>query len=78
MLMCLCYGISCHEIKKIVQGGVITTEGVQKECNAGTGCGCCLEALKQMVELEANKLEDMAMSTSHVTVERGSSRTRCP
>jgi bacterioferritin-associated ferredoxin len=78
MLMCLCYGISCYDIRKIVQAGVVTTEGVQKECNAGTGCGCCLEALKQMVELEANKLEDMAMSTSHVTVGRGSSRNQCP
>lgn len=77
MLMCLCYGISCHEIKKIVQGGIITAEGVQKECNAGTGCGCCLEALKQMVEVEANKLKNVTM-TPHVAVEQGNSRNRCP
>lgn len=78
MLMCLCYGISCHEIKKMVQEGVVTTEGIQKKCHAGTGCGCCLEALKVMVEIEANKIEETAMSTSHVTVGRGNSRGQCP
>lgn len=67
MLMCLCYGISCHEIKKIVQQGVITTEDVQKKCNAGMGCGCCLEALRQMVEEESTKLDDAPMNSSRAT-----------
>ncbi|WP_148697455.1 (2Fe-2S)-binding protein [Silvanigrella aquatica] len=78
MLMCLCYGISCHEIQKIVQGGIVTTEGVQNECNAGKGCGCCLEALTQMVEKEANKVCDLAMSTSHAAAVTSSSRNQCP
>ena len=78
MLMCLCYGISCHEIQKIVQAGVTTAEGVQKHCQAGTGCGCCLDALTQLVEIESNKLNDLTMSTSHEAVELGNSRNQYP
>lgn len=78
MLMCLCYGVSCHEIKKIVQGGVNTTEGVQEECKAGLGCGCCLEALKKMVECEAQRLRNASLSSSHAIVGQGNSRNQCP
>jgi bacterioferritin-associated ferredoxin len=76
MLMCLCYGISYNDIKKIVQTGVTTTENVQKHCQAGTGCGCCLEALTQLVEIETNKLNDLTMSTSHEAVELNNSRNQ--
>lgn len=79
MLMCLCYGISCSEIKKIVQSGIMTTEGVQNECQAGTGCGCCLDALKLMVESEANKQQnELTLTNAHAVVVRGSSRSQCP
>lgn len=78
MLMCLCYGISCHEIKKIVQSGIATTEGVQQECNAGMGCGCCVEALKRMVESEVDKLNTHSITSSHVAVALSNSRSRCP
>ena len=78
MLMCLCYGISCQEIQKIVQQGSFTTEEVQKECHAGMGCGCCLEALSKMVETEVRKQCDLTMNTSHAIVVQGSSRSQCP
>lgn len=80
MMMCLCYGVSCYEIKKIVQSGIVTTEGVQQKCFAGTGCGCCLEALTQMVELEVknNQKENISIDSSHVIVGQGSSRNQFP
>ncbi|BBH53161.1 (2Fe-2S)-binding protein [Fluviispira sanaruensis] len=77
MLMCLCYGISCHEIKKLMENGMTTTEDIQRECNAGLGCGCCLDALESMVESEGSKQDTHSMSSSHATVELNSSLNRC-
>ncbi|WP_161597553.1 (2Fe-2S)-binding protein [Fluviispira multicolorata] len=77
MLMCLCYGISCHEIKKLMENGKTTTEDIQRECNAGLGCGCCLDALVSMVESEVSKKGEISMSSSHAIAEPSSSLTRC-
>jgi bacterioferritin-associated ferredoxin len=62
MLMCLCYGVSCNQIKKIVQSGINTIEGVQKECGAGRGCGCCLESLEKIVNKELTKVVELTMN----------------
>jgi bacterioferritin-associated ferredoxin len=55
MLICLCYGISCREIKKLLECGIKTTQELQKKCPAGTGCGLCLDALKKMVRGEEHQ-----------------------
>lgn len=53
MLMCICYGVSCGEIKKMVCNGAHSIEAVQEKCSAGKGCGTCVQALCQMIQTES-------------------------
>ncbi|WP_158997905.1 (2Fe-2S)-binding protein [Pigmentibacter ruber] len=78
MLMCLCYGVSCKEIKNLVNQGFATTESVQEQCLAGTGCGCCLDALEKLVEAEANSIKFTQITTSHATAEQDNSLIQYP
>lgn len=79
MLMCLCYGISCNEIKSLVCEGIMTTEGIQEKCHAGTGCGCCLEELERLVANECCRIANTPqLITSHAPVEQDNSQVRYP
>ena len=74
MLMCLCYGVSNHEVTSLVKEGALTTEDVQQRCGAGMGCGCCLEALQCLVEQESSSILQTTRSSSHVTAGKGNSQ----
>jgi len=78
MLMCLCYGVSCHEIKTLIQDGAMTTEDVQLRCGAGMGCGCCLEALQNLVSQESTSILQSTKSSSHAFAGKGNSQGQCP
>jgi len=66
MFMCLCYSVSNHEIKTLVQDGASTVEDIQQHCGAGMGCGCCLEALQCLIEKEnATVLAQETRSSPH-------------
>ncbi|WGL59844.1 (2Fe-2S)-binding protein [Pigmentibacter sp. JX0631] len=78
MLMCLCYGVSCKDIKTLVNQGFDSKESVQEQCFAGTGCGCCLEALEKLVESEKNLAKFSNLTTSHASVEQDNSLIQYP
>lgn len=78
MLMCLCFGVSCKEIKTLVNQGFDTTKCIQEQCFAGTGCGCCLEALEKLVESEKKLSKLPNLTTSRASVEQDSSLIQYP
>ncbi len=79
MLMCLCYGVSCNEIKSLICQGVVTKEGIQELSLAGTGCGCCLEALEGFIANECCHTANMTqLKISHVIAEQDNSQIQYP
>lgn len=73
MYVCLCYGISQSEVKKIIKNGALTPEEVQKQCGAGMGCGCCLEALETLINEEG-----VTKSHAHATAAQDNSPNQGP
>ena len=46
MLVCLCYPRSDRDIDAIIDEGAQTVEEIGRKCGAGTGCGACVEELR--------------------------------
>jgi bacterioferritin-associated ferredoxin len=76
--VCLCYGISNHEVQNIIQEGALTVEDVQQQCGAGLGCGCCLEEIKYLIEKENAAVLQGTKSSSHASAGKGNSQGRRP
>ena len=49
MIVCLCYGISDSQIKKIIKDGATNVETIQKKCPAGQSCGSCVQFLNELI-----------------------------
>jgi len=62
MIVCLCKGVSDRKIEKAVREGATTVAAVGRECEAGTGCGMCHDAICDI--LQRNKV--LAQSDSRV------------
>lgn len=50
MIVCLCKGVSSRTILDEVRRGNASVQGIAAACQAGTGCGCCKQQIKQLVE----------------------------
>lgn len=53
MLICHCNGVSDRAIRNAVRGGAQTPADVARSCGAGTGCGGCLSAVRDLIHTEA-------------------------
>jgi NifU-like protein len=50
-VVCTCFGVTDHEIRKVVQENALTTvEQVTNFCKAGGGCGGCKERIAELIE----------------------------
>ena len=52
MIVCLCVGVTEHEIRRAVAEGARTPEAIGAACGAGTDCGACTLALAELAERE--------------------------
>jgi high-affinity iron transporter len=50
VIVCLCVGVSEHEIRRAVAAGADTPEAIGAACGAGTDCGACTLALAELAE----------------------------
>jgi bacterioferritin-associated ferredoxin len=50
LVVCHCSHVSERAIHKAVRGGAHTISAVAHETGAGRGCGCCVSALKRLIE----------------------------
>jgi len=53
MLICHCNGISDRAIRGAIRGGAQTPADVARRCGAGSGCGGCLDAVRELIHAEA-------------------------
>ena len=49
MYVCVCHGVTDRDIKKAVDGGVSTVEGLGQSLNVGTCCGRCTDCAQEIL-----------------------------
>lgn len=49
MLVCHCHRVTDRDIQACVAGGCRSASEVARVCRAGTGCGGCMPAVKEIV-----------------------------
>jgi bacterioferritin-associated ferredoxin len=47
MIVCLCHPTSDRDVDAIIDDGARTVEEISRRCGAGTGCGACVEELRE-------------------------------
>ena len=62
MIVCLCHGVSDHQIKKLLDSGEAeSVSAVQAQTRCGTDCGTCMNQLHDLVKAaEARRWEASA------------------
>ncbi len=49
MIVCICRRVSDKTIRAAIAEGASSVDEVGAACRAGTGCGCCHEAIEEML-----------------------------
>jgi bacterioferritin-associated ferredoxin len=61
MIVCLCYGLSREDIQtSIEEEKCRKVQDIQRACGAGTDCGSCICALKQVLAQSNSKTSQEA------------------
>jgi bacterioferritin-associated ferredoxin len=47
MIVCMCHPTSDRDVDAIIDDGARTVEDIGRRCGAGTGCGACVEDLRE-------------------------------
>ena len=47
MIVCMCHPTSDRDLDAVIDEGARTVEDIGRRCGAGTGCGCCLDELRE-------------------------------
>jgi len=50
MLVCLCHPSSDRAIDAVIDDGARTVEEIGQRCGAGTGCGACVDDLRERLQ----------------------------
>jgi bacterioferritin-associated ferredoxin len=46
MIVCMCHPTSDRDVDAVIDEGARTVEEIGRRCGAGTGCGTCVEELR--------------------------------
>lgn len=49
MYVCLCTGVTSHQIEEAIRNGAKTAEEITMQTGAGSNCGSCLNSVVAMV-----------------------------
>nr|WP_006243580.1 (2Fe-2S)-binding protein [Mycolicibacterium tusciae] len=49
MFVCLCVGVTSHDVDKAVANGACTSKQVTEACGAGGDCGRCRRTLRAII-----------------------------
>jgi bacterioferritin-associated ferredoxin len=49
MYVCICHAVTDVEVAAVIAAGADTEEAVGQACDAGTGCGSCLDKICDMI-----------------------------
>ena len=50
MVVCLCRGVRCSEVRRVIREGAHTVEAVGLACGAGTDCGGCRGTVDDLLD----------------------------
>jgi bacterioferritin-associated ferredoxin len=50
MYVCLCVGVTKHEVDQAIAQGAATTKQVAKACGAGSQCGRCRRTVRAILD----------------------------
>lgn len=50
MIVCVCRGVRCSEVKRVIREGAETIDEVGAACGAGTDCGACRSTVEEMID----------------------------
>ncbi|MDX2086410.1 MAG: (2Fe-2S)-binding protein [Kofleriaceae bacterium] len=50
MLICLCHPTSDRDLDTVIDEGARTVQEIGQRCGAGTGCGACVEELRDRLQ----------------------------
>lgn len=53
MLVCLCHPTSDRDVDQAIDEGATTVAELGERCGAGTGCGACVQELKERLGARA-------------------------
>ncbi|MBL7496437.1 (2Fe-2S)-binding protein [Frankia sp. CNm7] len=49
MLVCSCFAVSDRTLRSVIAAGARDAEEIGERCDAGTGCGGCLEEISELL-----------------------------
>lgn len=64
MIVCHCHRVCDRAIRAAVQAGAATQEDVSEACGAGTRCGRCKPAVRELVDSERAAVRSLPVLTS--------------
>ena len=47
VLVCICHPTSDRELESVIDDGARTVQEIGRRCGAGTGCGACVDELRE-------------------------------
>ncbi|MDT5018788.1 MAG: bacterioferritin-associated ferredoxin [Mycobacterium sp.] len=50
MFVCLCVGVTSHDVNEVVANGATTSKQIAEACGAGGDCGRCRRTLRAIIE----------------------------
>ena len=50
VLVCICHPTSERDLDTVIDDGARTIQEIGQRCGAGTGCGACLEELRERLD----------------------------
>jgi bacterioferritin-associated ferredoxin len=72
MFVCLCMGVTSHDVHECVAKGARTSKQVAEACGAGGDCGRCRRTVRALIEayFAENGSAPGAVSVQKITVRR--------
>nr|MDT0667865.1 (2Fe-2S)-binding protein [Micromonospora sp. DSM 115978] len=50
MLVCSCFAVSDRTLRSVIASGARDADEIGERCDAGTGCGGCLEEISELLD----------------------------
>jgi len=63
MYACICHAVTEREVAFHATTGADSVEAVGERCQAGTGCGTCVERISELIEHHASQVRPCVLAS---------------
>ncbi len=63
MYICICHGVTNHEINRTLDAGASTMKDLRQELNVATTCGRCASCVKGLLKESLSAANDISENT---------------